>query len=100
MREAMPVEPMQLTSPAVMSRRPLVPPAVRLGLSRAEAAEYIGVGVTLFDQMVVDCRMPKPKLINSRKVWHRDRLEEAFAELPEEGQIPTPPSPWTDLRLA
>jgi hypothetical protein len=32
-------------------RGPLVRPPVRLGLSRAEAAEYIGVGVTLFDQM-------------------------------------------------
>ena len=86
MREAVPFKPMQLTSPAVMSRRPLIQPPVRFGLSRAEAAEYIGVGITLFDQMVADGRMPKPKLINSRKVWHRDRLDRAFAELPEEGQ--------------
>jgi hypothetical protein len=96
MREAMPVEPMQSTSPAVMSRRPLLQPPVRLGLSRAEAAEYIGVGVTLFDQMVADGRMPQPKLINSRKVWHRERLAEAFAELPEEGQGQESSSPWTD----
>jgi predicted DNA-binding transcriptional regulator AlpA len=69
---------------------------VRLALSRAEAAEYIGVGVSLFDQMVTDGRMPKPKLINSRKVWHRDRVDEAFAELPEEGQDEKSRSPWRD----
>jgi predicted DNA-binding transcriptional regulator AlpA len=96
MREAMPAEPIQPTSPAVPSRRPLVQPPVRLGLSRAEAAEYIGVGVSLFDQMVADGRMPRPKLINSRKVWQRQRLDEAFAELPEEGQDEESSSPWRD----
>lgn len=83
-----------------MFRLPLVQPPVRIGLSRAEAAEYIGVGITLFDQMVTDGRMPKPKLINSRKVWHRDQLHAAFAALPEEGHTPTPPSPWNDLSVA
>jgi hypothetical protein len=72
--------------------RPLIPAHNRIGLSRAEAAEYIGVGVTLFDQMVADGRLPKPKLANSRKLWHRERLAEAFAELPEEGQD----NPWRD----
>ena len=90
----MPAEPIQPTLPAVSSRGPLVQPPVRLGLSRAEAAEYIGVGVSLFDQMVADGRMPKPKLINSRKVWQRQRLDQAFAELPEEGQESS--SPWGD----
>jgi hypothetical protein len=32
-------------------------------LSRAQAAEYIGVDVTKFDEMVDDGRMPKPKRI-------------------------------------
>ena len=76
-------------------RRPLIPAHDRIGLSRAEAAEYIGVGVSLFDEMVADGRMPKPKLINSRKVWHRERLAEAFAELPEEGQDKET-DPWKD----
>jgi predicted DNA-binding transcriptional regulator AlpA len=86
----------QLTSPAVPSRELLVEPHVRLGLSRAQAAEYVGVGVSLFDQMVADGRTPKPKLINSRKVWQRQRLNEAFAELPEEGQGQESSSPWKD----
>ena len=51
------------------------------GLSRVQAAEYIGVGVTKFDEMVVDGRMPKPKRIDSRTVWDRIKLDEAFAAL-------------------
>ena len=90
----MPAEPIQPTSPAVSSRGPLVQPPVRLGLSRAEAAEYLGIGVTLFDQMVADGRMPKAKLANSRKVWHRLRLDEAFAELPEEGHTAESTAAW------
>lgn len=53
------------------------------GLNREEAAEYIGVGVTLFDLMVTDGRMPRPKLINTRKVWDRLRLDRAFEDLPD-----------------
>ena len=92
----MPAKLMQLNSLPTPSRGPLVQPPIRLGLSRAEAAEYVGVGVTLFDMMVADDRMPKPKMANSRKVWHRHQLDAAFAELPEEGQSPISSSPWTD----
>jgi hypothetical protein len=74
----------------------LIPPAERLGLSRAEAAEYIGVSPTLFDEMVGDGRMPQPKLINARKVWMRPKLEKSFAELPDEGQDGVPSNPWRD----
>ena len=86
----------QPTSPAVPSSGHLVQLPVALGLSRPAAAAYIGVGVSLFDEMVADGRMPKPKLINSRKVRHRERLAEAFAELPEEGQGQESSSPWMD----
>jgi hypothetical protein len=100
MRCAMPANAMRSTLLAGSSPGPLVQPPVALGLSRAAAAPYIGVGVSLFDQMVADGRMPKPKLINSRKVWDRHQLDAAFAALPEEGQSPTPPSPWNDLSVA
>jgi hypothetical protein len=50
----MPVEQMQTISPAVPSQGPLVQPHTQLGLSRPEAADYIGVGVSLFDEMVKD----------------------------------------------
>jgi predicted DNA-binding transcriptional regulator AlpA len=48
------------------------------GLSRVQAAEYIGVGVTKFDEMVDDGRMPKPKRIDGRVVWDRIKLDQAF----------------------
>ncbi|WP_424627964.1 helix-turn-helix transcriptional regulator [Bradyrhizobium sp. SYSU BS000235] len=57
-----------------------VPPR---GLSRSEAASYIGISPSLFDQMVHDGRMPPPKRINSRTVWDRVRLDQAFDCLPE-----------------
>jgi hypothetical protein len=49
------------------------------GLSREEAAKYIGVGATLFGEMVSDTRMPHPKEINSRRVWDRRQVDNAFA---------------------
>lgn len=52
------------------------------GLSRAEAAAYIGISATLFDEMVKDGRMPQPKRINARTIWDRYGLDEAFAALP------------------
>lgn len=52
------------------------------GLSREEAARYIGVGVTKFDQMVADRRMPKPKKVDTRLIWDRLKVEAAFVDLP------------------
>jgi predicted DNA-binding transcriptional regulator AlpA len=54
------------------------------GLSRVEASIYVGISPSLFDQMVMDGRMPGPKRINSRSVWDRRRLDQAFDALPEE----------------
>jgi predicted DNA-binding transcriptional regulator AlpA len=64
------------------------------GLSRVQAAEYIGVGVTKFDEMVVDGRMPRPKRIDGRKVWDRIKLDEAFAVLDDEAG---PKNEWDAL---
>jgi hypothetical protein len=63
------------------------------GLKRGQSAEYISVGVTKFDQMVVDGRMPKPKIIDSLKVWDRHELDEAFGALPSEIHA----NPWDDI---
>lgn len=57
------------------------------GMERDEAARYIGVGTTKFDEMVADGRMPRPKRIDGRVVWDRLRLDSAFAELPEDKKI-------------
>lgn len=52
------------------------------GLSREQAASYIGVGTTKFDEMVSDGRMPKPKQIDGRVVWDVRQVDVAFDELP------------------
>lgn len=57
------------------------------GLSREEAARYVGVGATKFDEMVRDRRMPRPKRIDGRVVWDRLALDAAFSDLPSEGAI-------------
>ena len=51
------------------------------GLSREEAAAYIGVSPSLFDILVKDGRMPAPKRLNSRVVWDRLKLDVAFEVL-------------------
>jgi len=65
------------------------------GLSRAQAAAYIGVSPTLFDEMVADGRMPKATRINSRVVWDRLKLDEAFAGLSDHSH----PDDWSTPRL-
>lgn len=52
------------------------------GLSRDEAARYVGVGTTKFDEMVKDGRMPRPKRVDGRNIWDRIAIEAAFTELP------------------
>lgn len=54
------------------------------GLSRIHAAAYIGIAPTLFDELVKDGRMPRPVRINSRVVWDRIRLDEAFSALTDD----------------
>ena len=79
-----------------MSRKAdILPPTLApRGLSRVEAAAYIGVSPSLFDQLVHDRRMPAPKQINTRKIWDRKRLDQAFEMIPDEDQ--TMNNPWDD----
>lgn len=53
------------------------------GLSREEAARYVGIGATTFDGLVQDGRMPKPLRIGKRVIWDRYKLDAAFSELGE-----------------
>ena len=75
-----------------VSRLPLS--LVPRGLSRGQAAEYIGVGVTKFDDMVDDGRMPRPKRIDGRLVWDRVKLDAAFDELDDDIR---PKNEWDEL---
>ncbi len=54
------------------------------GLSREEAARYIGIGTTKFDELVTKRKMPAPRRIDGRLVWDRFALDAAFQDLPTE----------------
>ena len=60
---------------------------LRRGLSRYQAAAYVGIGVTKFDELVADGRMPMPKRIDSRKIWDIRELDLAFDALPDDGNV-------------
>jgi excisionase family DNA binding protein len=60
------------------------------GLSRVQAAEYIGVSPSTFDKMVADGEMPVPKRIRGRVIWDLKRLDCAFDALDDGGQE----NPW------
>ncbi|MBK1968381.1 XRE family transcriptional regulator [Brevundimonas diminuta] len=63
------------------------------GLCRIQASEYIGIGVSKFDQLVGDGRMPSAKRIDGRKIWDRNALDRAFLALPDDGPNPEN-NPW------
>ena len=72
-------------------------PPPRRGLSRLEAAQYVGVGGTKFDELVATGRMPRPKRIDGRKIWDLHELDMAFDALPDDtGSDDT----WSDVDAA
>lgn len=54
------------------------------GLSREEAARWVGLGTSKFDELVAAGRLPKPKRIDGRVVWDRLKVDAAFSELGED----------------
>ena len=50
-------------------------PVPRRGLSRDEAAVYVGVSPGKFDNMISDGRMPAPRRVDARKVWDVRELD-------------------------
>jgi predicted DNA-binding transcriptional regulator AlpA len=73
---------------------PSLPPR---GLSRAQAAAYVGLGVTKFTELVTDGRMPKPARIDGRIIWDRIKLDEAFAALTESTEEAHSENEWDQL---
>jgi hypothetical protein len=65
-----------------VARSPKIEPR---GLSRIDAAAYIGVSPTKFDELRKDGRVSPPRLIDSRLVWDRHDLDRDFDAFPIEG---------------
>jgi hypothetical protein len=63
------------------SARPQIEPR---GLSRLEAARYLGISPSKFDEMRRDGRVGPARLIDGRKVWDVRDLNVAFEALPLE----------------
>lgn len=54
------------------------------GMSREDAAHYIGISTSKFDEMVMDNRMPRPRQLDGRTLWDRVELDMAFSQLPHQ----------------
>ena len=64
----------------------------RRGLRRVEAAIYVGISPTKFDELVDDGRLPQPKRIDKVVVWDVRQLDSAFEALP--GDSDESGNPW------
>ena len=70
-----------MTKPAAPARSKALPPPVRRGLNREEAADYLSISPNTFDRLVADGQMPKPVQMYNRKVWDVRRIDSAFDAL-------------------
>jgi excisionase family DNA binding protein len=84
---------------ALMMSRRFERPVPRRGLSRVEAATYLGISPSKFDELVQDGRMPAPKRIDGRKIWDIYSLDMAFDALPSENET-LGVSTWDDFRTS
>lgn len=71
------------------------------GLERVQAAAYVGLSPSKFDELVKDGRMPRAKRADGKKVWDVRALDRAFDALPDDGpdDAPAPGDPWSDVRV-
>ena len=72
---------------------PNLPPR---GLCREAAASYIGISAGKFDELVERGQMPAAKRIDSRKVWDRNAVDQAFERLPVSDKSQA--NPWDTPR--
>lgn len=68
------------------SRAERAPSQPRRGLRREEAAKYVGISPSMFDQMVKQGRLPKPEKFGTASVWDMRMLgQQAFGDDPSPG---------------
>ncbi len=58
-------------------------------MSRSEAARYLSMGTTMFDELVAEGIFPKPKKLRSKLVWDRIDLDAAANDVPVDGRTVT-----------
>ena len=68
-------------------------PTPRRGLSRIEAAMYLGISPSKFDELRKANRIAPPKILDGRLIFTIERLDEFLDALPYENQ--TDNDDWT-----
>ena len=71
-------------------------PLEPLGLCREDAAAFIGISPSKFDELVGDGRMPEPRQADRRVLWSRIELVEAFDALPRRAANTDDIDPWNN----
>lgn len=88
----------------MMKREPfsLPPTLAPRGLTRDEAAGYLGIGTTLFDDLVKAGALPPARKLRGAVRWDRLEVDAAFEKLPRNGpdpaRDPPPDDPWSRPR--
>jgi predicted DNA-binding transcriptional regulator AlpA len=85
-----------------MPRQAALPPtlAPRL-IARDAAAAYVSLSPNTFDLMVMDNRMPKPKLLGERRIaWDVRALDQAVDALPVRDDNRAVDETWGDVDAA
>jgi excisionase family DNA binding protein len=85
-----------------MAHQKALPPtlAPRL-ISRDAAAAYLSISATLFDRMVEDGGMPRPRLLGGkRRAWDVRELDAAIDRLPVQGENAASDETWGDVDAA
>lgn len=55
---------------------------LKRGLSRSEAATYLGIGVDTFDRGIEADLLPQPHMLFTKRIWDVEDLDRALRELP------------------
>lgn len=76
----------------------VIRPQPQQALSSAEAAYFVGLGETFFRSLVAQGKMPRPRVIGSRKLWDVDELAASFKALPKDGESQS--GSWDDWERA
>lgn len=69
-----------------MTARPLPISLPPVGISREQAASFIGISPTLFDRLVFEGKMPDGRQIYGRLVWDVQEVADAFRRLPHRSE--------------
>jgi hypothetical protein len=65
-------------------RQSAIRPILRRGLSRVEAAMYLGISASKFDELRKNGRIGPAKVLDGRKLFGVEMLDEFFDALPDE----------------